>query len=71
MAKVLLERVVEGTEWIEKRRLSVNFGPKFEDEVSLWESEVPLEDSPMFKYAKTQRKLREKRQKLLQKVRID
>ena len=68
MAKVLLERVAEGVEWVEKKRQSLLLGPGFTDEVSAWEAEIRLEDSPMFKYVKTQRKLREKRQRLLQKV---
>lgn len=68
LVKVLLERMEEGARWIEQRRKLVAFGPKFTDEVRAWERDIDIQDTPMGRYVKTQKKIREKRQKLVDKV---
>lgn len=68
LVKGLLERVDEGAKWVEQKRKTVTFGPKSAREVLDWELSVKLEDTPMGKYVKTQRKIREKRRKLVDKV---
>lgn len=66
--KGLLERVEEGSRWIAERRKAVTFAPKNLDELHRWERAINLEETPMGKYVKMQRKVREKRRKLVEKV---
>ena len=70
VVKGLVERVEEGAKWTEERRREVRFGPKMVEEVRSWESKVQdeMEDAPVVKYVKSQRKIREKRKKLVEKV---
>lgn len=68
LVKGLLERMDEGAKWVEQKRKSVGFGPRFTDEVRGWEQAIELKDLPISKYVKMQRKVREKRQKLVDKV---
>lgn len=68
--KVLLERIEESAKWIEQRRKSVVFAPGQLGEVESWGRELrdKVEDSPLGKYLKVQKRLREKRRKLVEKV---
>ncbi|KAG6868657.1 hypothetical protein C0993_012462 [Termitomyces sp. T159_Od127] len=69
--KVLLERIEESAKWIEQRRKSVVFAPGQLGEVESWDRELrdKVEDSPLGKYLKVQKRLREKRRKLVEKAR--
>ncbi|KAG6865341.1 hypothetical protein C0991_003378 [Blastosporella zonata] len=71
LIKVLLERIEESAKWIEQRRKTVSFAPGQIGEVQTWEGELSgkVEDSPLGKYLKVQKKLREKRRKLVEKAR--
>lgn len=69
IVKGLLERVEEGAKWVEERRKTINFAPKNTHEVHMWERNLNVEDMPLAKHLKSQRKLREKRRKLLEKAR--
>ncbi|KAG6891449.1 hypothetical protein C0992_006708 [Termitomyces sp. T32_za158] len=68
--KVLLERIEESAKWIEQRRKSVVFAPGQLAEVESWVRELrdKVEDSPLGKYLKVQKRLREKRRKLVEKA---
>lgn len=71
VAKTLLERVEESARWVEERRRKVTFAPGKIDNVAEWERDLrtKLSDAPLLKYIKIQRKVRDKRQKLADKVR--
>ncbi|KAL5520417.1 hypothetical protein ACEPAG_9641 [Sanghuangporus baumii] len=69
VVKGLVERVDEGAVWVSERRKGVSFGPKDVDAVRAWERDVKIEETPLGKYVKSQRKLREKRRKLVDKAR--
>lgn len=66
--KTLLERVEEGVKWVMAKRDNIVFAPSHQDEVERWEREVKVEDTPMGKWMRVQRKAREKKQALLDKV---
>ena len=70
VAKTLLERVEESARWVEERRRKVTFAPGKIDNVAEWERDLrtKLSDAPLLKYIKIQRKVRDKRQKLADKV---
>jgi len=70
MVKSLVERVEESAKWIDRLRAGLNFGPGKMGEVEQWESNVKIEESPLGKYLKVQRKTREKRKRMIDKVRI-
>ncbi|TRM60064.1 Noc2p family-domain-containing protein [Schizophyllum amplum] len=69
--KVLLERVEEGAKWVEQRRRAAAFAPADTAEIARWEETVAgkLDESPLVKYVKVQRKAREKQRKLVEKAR--
>jgi len=71
LVKVLLERMEESTRWIEQGRKGVSFSPGKLKEVAEWEKELKakMEESPLSKYVKVQKKSREKRRKLVEKAR--
>ncbi|KAG6907717.1 hypothetical protein DXG01_007630 [Tephrocybe rancida] len=71
LVKVLLERIEESAKWIEQRRKTVSFAPGQIGEVQTWENDLngKAEDSPLGKYLKVQKKLRENRRKLVEKAR--
>ncbi len=73
LVKVFVERVEESAKWMEQRRKGVQFAPGKLRAVHDWEDELKtkMEDSPLGKYVKVQRKTREKRRKLVEKVDID
>ncbi|KAG6837759.1 hypothetical protein H0H93_001686 [Arthromyces matolae] len=70
LVKVLLERIEESTKWVEQRRKTVSFSPGKLGDVDSWQVELrgKVEDSPLGKYLKVQKKLREKRRKLVEKA---
>lgn len=70
LVKVFVERVEESAKWMEQKRKGVQFAPGKLKAVHDWEDELKakLEDSPLGKYVKVQRKTREKRRKLVEKV---
>lgn len=71
LAKALVERVEESAKWAEQRRKGVLFAPGKLGEVERWEEDLAgkLDDTPLGRYVKVQRKAREKRRKLVEKVR--
>jgi nucleolar complex protein 2 len=68
--RALVERVEESAKWVEERRRNVSFAPSQIEEVAAWERGLKVEDAPLVKYVKVQRKAREKRRQLLEKVRV-
>lgn len=68
MVKGLLERVEDCAKWIDQSRSGINFGPGKMDEVEQWEANVGIEESPLGKYLKVQRKSREKRKRMIDKA---
>ncbi len=72
LAKVLVERVEESAKWAEQNRKGVSFAPGRLAEVERWEEDAAAktEDTPLGRYVRVQRKAREKRRKLVEKVRL-
>ena len=70
MVRTLLERIEESAKWVEAQRKG-SFSPGTMAAVSDWEQKLrsQLEHAPLIKYLKVQLKAREKRRKLLEKVR--
>lgn len=68
--KALLERMEESARWVEERRKDVSFAPGKLGDVAQWERSLKskLGDAPLVKFLKVQRKTREKRRKLVDKV---
>ncbi|KAJ7079563.1 Noc2-domain-containing protein [Mycena belliarum] len=71
LAKGLLERIEESVRWVEQRRKSVVLSPSSIGDVREWEKTLAasIEDAPLGKYVKVQRKTRERRRKLVDKAR--
>ncbi|THH17678.1 hypothetical protein EW146_g3186 [Bondarzewia mesenterica] len=69
IVKGLVERIEESAKWVEQKRDGVSFAPAKMAEVDTWEAGVKVEETPLGKYIKVQRKTREKRRKLVEKVR--
>ncbi|KAI0077656.1 Noc2-domain-containing protein [Panus rudis PR-1116 ss-1] len=69
MVKALVERIEESAKWMEDKRKNVGFAPGKMGEVEKWEKNVKVEDTPLGKYVKVQKKAREKRKKLVEKAR--
>lgn len=67
--KTLIERIDEGTRWVTSQRDNLVFAPSNQDQVERWERNVRVDESPVGKYMRVQRKAREKKQALLDKVR--
>ena len=68
IAKTLVERIEESSKWAEQKRKGVSFTPSRITEVETWESSVKLDETPLGRFVKVQRKAREKRRKLVEKV---
>lgn len=70
MVKQLLDRIDESGKWVELKRKTVSFAPGRLGEVKDWETSFTskVDESPLGKYLKVQRKTREKRRELLEKV---
>ncbi|CDO70395.1 hypothetical protein BN946_scf184999.g35 [Trametes cinnabarina] len=69
IAKALVDRIEESERWVEQKRKGVAFAPGKMGEVERWEEDLKVEDSPLARYVKVQRKAREKRRKLVEKAR--
>ncbi|OJT12355.1 Nucleolar complex protein 2 [Trametes pubescens] len=69
VVKVLVDRIDESGQWVEQKRKNVLFAPGKTGEVERWEDDLKVEDSPLARYVKVQRKAREKRRKLVEKAR--
>jgi len=69
IVKGLVERAEDSAKWVEEKRKGVVFAPSRMAEVEAWEDSLKVEDSPLGKYVKVQRKTREKRRKLVEKAR--
>ncbi|KAJ7682900.1 Noc2p family-domain-containing protein [Mycena rosella] len=71
VVKGLLERIEESARWVEQRRKGVVLAPSRLAEVREWEKTLAaaVEESPLGKYVKVQRKTRERRRKLVDKAR--
>ena len=69
LLKSMLERIEDSAKWVEQRRETVSFAPAKMGEVDMWEAGIKVEETPLGKYIKVQRKVREKRRKLVEKVR--
>lgn len=70
VVKGLVERIEESGKWVEQKRKAITFAPGMLAEVEDWESRVKVEESPLGKYVKVQKKTREKRRLLVEKVRF-
>ena len=68
IVKTLIERIEESVKWVQDKRRGVSFGPGKAQDVSRWESDLKVEDTPLGKFVRIQRKAREKRRKLVEKV---
>ncbi|TCD60839.1 Nucleolar Complex 2 protein [Steccherinum ochraceum] len=69
VTKALVERIEESAKWVEQQRKHVGFAPNRLEDVEQWERDLKLEDAPLAKYVKVQKKARDKRRKLLEKAR--
>lgn len=69
LIKGLVERIEESANWLEQKRKGVNFAPNSLDEVERWERDLKLEEAPLSKYVKVQKKARDKKRKMLERVR--
>ena len=69
VVKGLVERVEESAKWMEDKRNGVSFGPGRLADVEMWEANLGIEDSPLGRYVKVQRKARMKRKDVVDKVR--
>ena len=69
LVKTLVERIEEGVRWVGTRRETVTFAPGMSEEVERWEKNVKIEETPLGKWMRVQRKSREKKQALVDKVR--
>ncbi|KAH7909312.1 Noc2-domain-containing protein [Hygrophoropsis aurantiaca] len=67
--KLLIERIEESSRWVEQRRKGILFAPGKITEVEQWEADINVEEAPLGKYVKVQRKAREKRKTLEDKAR--
>lgn len=71
IVKGLVERIEENAKWVEKKREGVSFAPNQTGEVEGWERDLreKIGEGPLGKYLKVLTKAREKRAKLIEKVR--
>jgi len=69
IVKGLVERIEDSAKWSEQKRKGVTFAPGRMTEVDAWERNFKVDDTPLGKYVKVQRKTREKRRKLVEKAR--
>jgi len=69
MLKTFLERVDEGAAWVSTQRDKLTFAPGDVKDVERWEQSVKVDESPVGKWMKVQRKAREKKRLLLEKAR--
>ncbi|KAI0830150.1 Noc2-domain-containing protein [Trametes gibbosa] len=69
LTKTLVDRIDDSARWVEGKRAGVPFAPGKLTEVERWEDALKVEDAPLARYVKVQRKAREKRRKLVEKAR--
>jgi len=69
--KMLVERTEDSVRWAEQKRKEVKLAPSMTSAVEGWERELKtkIDEAPLGKYVKVQRKAREKQRKLMQKAR--
>jgi len=67
--KTFLERVDEGATWVTSKRDKLMFAPGDVKEIESWEGSIKVEDSPVGKWMKVQRRAREKKRLMLEKAR--
>jgi nucleolar complex protein 2 len=70
MVKSLVERMEESAKVMEQQRRSVRFGPGDIKEVEEWEERFNTEETPLGRYIKVQKKARDKKKKLIEKVSV-
>lgn len=70
MIRNLVERVEESAKATEKQRLSVRFGPGDTKEVDEWEGKLNIEETPLGRYMKVQKKARGRKRELVEKVSV-
>jgi nucleolar complex protein 2 len=70
MIRNLVERVEESAKATEKQRLSVRFGPGDKKEVDEWEEKLSIEETPLRRYMKVQKKARGRKRELLVKASV-
>ena len=68
MIKTLIEKIEEGGKWVNAKRVNVTFAPSNTDDVDKWEQSVKIEETPVGKWMKIQRKAREKKAALADKA---
>ncbi|KAG8959627.1 Nucleolar Complex 2 protein [Tulasnella sp. 419] len=66
--KALIEKIEDGVRWAENQRSNVGFAPGMDKEVKEWEAKVTLGEAPIGKWTGLQRKARERKRELLEKV---
>ncbi|KAG8997246.1 Nucleolar Complex 2 protein [Tulasnella sp. 427] len=66
--KTLVERIEDGCKWVESKRANVRFAPGDGREVDAWEGSIDIEDSPVAKWVKVQRKARAVREEMKRKA---
>ena len=71
MVKGLVERIEESARWVEERRKGVTLAPSKLGDVREWEKTLAgnVGESPLGRYVRVQTKTRERRRKLVDKVR--
>lgn len=69
MLKTFLERVDEGSTWVTSKRDKLTFAPGDVKDIESWEGSINVEDSPVGKWMKVQRRAREKKRLMLEKAR--
>ncbi|ESK89920.1 nucleolar complex protein 2 [Moniliophthora roreri MCA 2997] len=69
--KTLAERIEDSSKWVAQKRKSLRLAPGRIAEVEEWERELKqkLDEAPLTKYLKVQRKAREKRRKMMENAR--
>ncbi|KAG9043322.1 Nucleolar Complex 2 protein [Tulasnella sp. UAMH 9824] len=66
--KTLVERIEEGSRWVESKRANVRFAPSDGRDVEAWEGGIDVKDSPVAKWVKVQRKARAVREEMKRKA---
>jgi nucleolar complex protein 2 len=67
---ILIQKLEANSTWIEKKRVKVDFAPNNRSGVERFLKEESWEDTPLGAYVKSQRSIREEKQKVLEQSRI-
>ncbi|KAJ7584843.1 Noc2-domain-containing protein [Mycena floridula] len=72
LIKALVERIEDSGRWVDQRRKTVTLSPGRIDSVQEWQRELrsKVDESPLAKYLKVQRKTRDKQRKMVEKARV-